>query len=129
MKQSKLINYLYCKVKELENGGGGTGDPANYTIGFNEVTSTFNFLKDGVIIDSVDLSSLDDEINNTSELVNDGSDGLNPFISLQDFVNTLEFDTYSDALSALGVGKLFLYSQGNLDGVPSPNGSVFGITK
>lgn len=47
-------------------------------------------------------------------------------------VNIGQLNSYfsiSEATSDLGVNKLFRYKEENLDGVPSPNNSIIGITK
>lgn len=38
------------------------------------------------------------------------------------------FDSIDIAEANIGKNKLFLYSEKNLDGVPSPNSSLIGIT-
>mgnify|MGYP000241720320 CR=1 FL=1 len=43
--------------------------------------------------------------------------------------NYPEFSSIEEATAALGVDREFLWSQTNLDGVPSPRGSQIGLTK
>lgn len=46
-----------------------------------------------------------------------------------DVKNALEFNSILEATSELGINKYFRWSEKNLDGVTSPNGSQFGITR
>lgn len=39
------------------------------------------------------------------------------------------FNSYDEALTTLGPNQRFLYSQKNIDGVPSPNSSTVGVTQ
>lgn len=74
------------------------------------------------------LLRLEDLITSTSDLINDGN-GLDPFITESDITGITVFNSITAATAGLGVNKLFAYSEQNLDGVPSPNNSMIGVTK
>lgn len=65
----------------------------------------------------------------TSQLTNDGEDGTSRFVEEDEITAAPVFNSIDTAVSTIGLNKLFAYSETNLDGVPSPNGSVIGITK
>lgn len=46
-----------------------------------------------------------------------------------DLSKIAEFDSLAQASVSLGINKYFRWSEINIDGVPSPNGSQLGVTK
>ncbi|MGY0426087.1 MAG: hypothetical protein ACWIPI_04560 [Polaribacter sp.] len=64
----------------------------------------------------------------TSDLINDGEDGTNPFITDLNFSQAPIYGSMQDAVTAIGLNKVFRYSETNSHGVVSPFNSVIGIT-
>jgi len=62
------------------------------------------------------VSNLHTPVQRTSQLANDGSDGLHPYYSDLTFSILPVFDSLEEATSVLGINKSFRYSVGNIDG-------------
>lgn len=69
-----------------------------------------------------------DAAKKTSDLINDGEDGTNPFITGLNLSQAPIYNSMQDAVAAIGLNKLFRYSETNSHGVVSPYNSVIGIT-
>lgn len=134
----KLYRYLNNGTYEEIQVGEGSSifQATNLTLSSSNVLeATF---ADGSV-QNVDISSIFETTqitfnSSTQELEITFTDGSTGTINLLDILefnlsNAPVYNSINSAIGGIGIGKLFTYSEDNLDGVPSPNNSIIGITK